>query len=1189
MDPDSQNIKNNIKQSLQAFVGETPLPQAARDFFGTIGYDSDRTFTLDGAPKTFFAQFPHPSGKSTQSEKDFIRKVDAVHLIFQLANDDLAEQDNLFNKGFDKSKHNSFMFVAADLAEQQYTRSDYATLTREISKRFAMPVFVLFRRTDFVSLAFAHRRPSRKPGHHREVLDKVSLLRDINCHKPHAGHLSILADLTFAKRCEWITQNHSTVTFDGLYKALLAELDTKELSKRFYRELLEWFNWAVAEAKFPPAQKAENHVIRLITRMLFVWFVKEKELIAEELFAAHQVKKLLKKFGDNHGDYYRAILQNLFFATLNTEIHKRGFSAAQPKTHRNFNLYRYADLMQDKDALLALLNKTPFINGGLFDCLDSEEGIKEGGYRIDCFTDREQQGKDLHIPDKLFFDEQRGLLPLLGGYKFTVEESTPIEQEVALDPELLGNVFENLLANYNPETQETARKQTGSFYTPRAVVDYMVDVSLLAYLGDKVTPSDGDANRWQERLRYLLDYASVSDDAAKLFKPQEKKKIVGAIANIKVLDPAVGSGAFPMAVLHKLSLVLSRLDGQNKLWRKLQKGIAMQKTDAAYNEKDDAKRKARLNEIDNTFKCYSEDFGRKLFLIQNSIFGVDIQPIACQIAKLRFFITLAIEQGAKPNEDNFGIKPLPNLETRFVAGNTLVGVAQSVVARMLVSPKVEKTQAELKEIRERHFNANTRQQKIDCTEQFKQKKRTLADELKRANFGDDEADKIAAWDPFDQNAVAGWFDPEWMFGEKDGFDIVIGNPPYIRQERIRAYKPAFMRFYGNTYTGTADIYVYFYECGINLLKDKGYLCFITSNKWMRAQYGEKLRRFMKPRLMQIIDFGGHQIFDNATVDTNILLYGKARADATFNYGFQLPAISEQPLYAMLRDDLDAKIYILQPPNILAIKRKIEANGIPLKDWDVNINYGIKTGYNEAFIIDTAKRDELIAQDPKSAEIIKPILRGRDIQAYELNWAGLWMIATFPALNINIDNYVAVKNHLLNFGKNRLEQSGKITNGIKARKRTSNKWFETQDQIAYHTEFGKEKIVYSETLNRNKFFLDNEKYYLEKTSFMLIGEDLKFLLSVLNSKFFLFTYKSMFSSVTLGYEGFQLNKHAFEKYPIPKISAEKQQPYIALVDKILAAKEKDSSADISQWQREIDNLVYELYGLTKEEIDIIETS
>ena len=1165
MDPDSQNIKNNIKQSLQAFVGETPLPQAARDFFGTIGYDSDRTLTLDSAPKTFFAKFPHPSGKSTQSEKDFIRKVDAVHLIFQLANDDLAEQDNLFNKGFDKSKQQSFMFVAADLAEQQYTRSDYATLTREISKRFAMPVFVLFRRTDFVSLAFAHRRPSRKPGHDREVLDKVSLLRDINCHQPHAGHLSILADLTFAKRCEWITQNHSTVTFDGLYKALLAELDTKELSKRFYRELLEWFNWAVDEAKFPPAQKAENHVIRLITRMLFVWFVKEKELIAEELFAAHQVKKLLKKFGDNYGDYYRAILQNLFFATLNTEIHKRGFSAAQPKTHRNFNLYRYANLMQDKDALLALLNKTPFINGGLFDCLDSEEGIKEGGYRIDCFTDRTQQGKDLHIPDKLFFDEQRGLLPLLGGYKFTVEESTPIEQEVALDPELLGNVFENLLANYNPETQETARRQTGSYYTPRAVVDYMVDVSLLAYLGDKVTPSDEGADIWQDRLRYLLDYASVSDDAAALFNPQEKKDIVRAIANIKVLDPAVGSGAFPMAVLHKLSLVLSRLDGQNKLWHKLQKEIAMQKTDAAYNEKDDAKRNARVNEIDNTFARYSEDFGRKLFLIQNSIFGVDIQPIACQIAKLRFFISLAIEQGAKPNEDNFGIKPLPNLETRFVAGNTLVGVAQSGVTRMLVSRKVERTQAELGEIRERHFNANTRQQKLNCVKQFKAKQRTLADELKRADFGDDEADKIAAWNPFDQNAVAGWFDPEWMFGKKDGFDVVIGNPPYINVERLPQSMRSYIFSQYKTCVMRTDIYVAFMERTLSLLRQNGTMLFIIPAPFCVQNYGTKMRTYLVENhsIKSITNARNFRVFQNANVSNIVLHVQKSQNDGKTvirNY-------SNSQDFVVMRDDgftVHQEVFLqmkscrfeTQPHVFLSwkIREAIWKNARPLQDI-CYIAYGARLNHR------TEKIGKSRYITPISESGFKPFIEGRDIGRYVFT-SSKWLDykpdehynSMFPAL------FESEKLVLINIVSDRLRFA-----------------YDNKGHYNSHTVINCVRL----DLLVNEAYRPLVSFIQGKDIAFAEKFDYKFLLSVLNSSLMNWYFLSFVS------ENLHCYPNDTKELPIPNVIKSKQKPLIKLADKILAAKEKDSSADISQWQREIDNLVYELYGLTKEEIEMVE--
>ena len=1184
MDPDSQNIKNNIKQSLQAFVGETPLPQAARDFFGAIGYDSDRTLTLDGAPKKFFAQFPHPSGKSTQSEKDFIRKVNAVHIIFQFAEDDIVKQSDLFNKGFNKGTHHSFLFVAADLAEQQYTRSDYATLTREISKRFAMPVFVLFRRTDFVSLAFAGRRPSRKPGHDREVLDKVSLLRDINCHQPHAGHLSILADLTFAKRCEWIRQNYSTVNFDGLYKALLAELDTKELSKRFYRELLEWFNWAVAEAKFPPAQKAENHVIRLITRMLFVWFVKEKELIAEELFAAHQVKKLLKKFGDNHGDYYRAILQNLFFATLNTEIHKRSFSVARRKTHRNFNLYRYANLIKDKGALLAHLKKTPFINGGLFDCLDSEEGIKEGGYRIDCFTDREQQGKDLHIPDRLFFDEQRGLLPLLGGYKFTVEESTPIEQEVALDPELLGNVFENLLANYNPETQETARKQTGSFYTPRAVVDYMVDVSLLAYLGDKVTPSsDGRANRWQDRLRCLLDYADPFDEAAESFSTQEKKDIVRAIADIKVLDPAVGSGAFPMAVLHKLSLVLSRLDGQNKLWRKLQKEIAVQKTDAAYDRKDDAERDARLKEISDTFTNYSKEFGRKLFLIQNSIFGVDIQSIACQIAKLRFFITLAIEQGAKPNEDNFGIKPLPNLETRFVAGNTLVGVAQSRVTRMLVSRKVEKTQAELMEIRERHFNANTRQQKLDCTKQFKQKQRTLADELKRADWGDDEADKIAAWNPFDQNAVAGWFDPEWMFGEKDGFDIVIGNPPYVRQRAI-AYKERLATEYGDFYRGNADLYTYFYHCGVNLLRDNQHLCFISANKFMRAGYGESLRQFITEQTTPqiIIDFGELPVFD-ASTDPAIILTRKTKpakgaklTAAVIKESDDIPRLPQAVHnlgFSMLVKDLSADAWTLENSTTLKLLGKIRHAGTPLKELaGVEIHYGIKTGCNDAFFIDKETRERLIGEDKRSAELIKPLLRGRNIRKWQTKPIDSYLL--FVQHGCAIDNYPAIKKHLQGYKEQLIRRSTP----------PANLWYALQASIAYSADFEKPKIVYPDTALEMRAMLDTGGRYLANTCYMVSTAD-KYLLGVLNSSLMDYYYRCRFSSLgdTFNRGRLRFFEIFMREIPIVEPSRKDRKTIEGLVNKIL----KDSySKKVADMESEIDKIVYRLYGLTEKEIEMV---
>ena len=367
------------------------------------------------------------------------------------------------------------------------------------------------------------------------------------------------------------------------------------------------------------------------------------------------------------------MLQNLFFATLNTEIGERRFSEQTSDDHRNFSVYRYRNEIAEPDALLDLFARTPFINGGLFDCLDDFDGVKAGGVRIDCFTDNAGQRSDYSIPNSLFFDEDSqnpGLISLFNRYKFTVEENTPAEQEVALDPELLGKVFENLLAANIPETSETVRKQTGSYYTPRPVVDYMVSEALVGALALKTQRDDRDGESWQAKLRDLLDYDDAFNDADDLFSPSEKAAVIRAIANIRTLDPAVGSGAFPMSILHHLTLALRRLDPDNRLWEGFQREHALEESGTAYEAATQQERDERLAEISETFERYRDsDFGRKLYLIQNSIFGVDIQVIATQIAKLRFFISLAIEQQAAPTADNLGIKPLPNLETRFVAAD----------------------------------------------------------------------------------------------------------------------------------------------------------------------------------------------------------------------------------------------------------------------------------------------------------------------------------------------------------------------------------------------------------------------------------------------------------------------------------------------------------------------------------------
>jgi hypothetical protein len=358
---------------------------------------------------------------------------------------------------------------------------------------------------------------------------------------------------------------------------------------------------------------------------------------------------------------------------------------------------------------------------------------------------------------------------------------------------------------------------------------------------------------------------------------------------------------------------------------------------------------------------------------------------------------------------------------------------------------------------------------------------------------------------------------------------------------------------------------------------------------MRAGYGEKLRQFFveKTQPIQLIDFGGHQVFESATVDTNILI---CKNKNSISEGLQACRIEKdfdgtQLKNYFLKNKMNLQNLSEQAWNIADkqsqdIKSKIEKVGKPLKDWDIQINYGIKTGFNEAFIIDQATKDWLVAQDSKSSEIIKPILRGRDIKKYKANFANLYLICTFPTLKIDIEKYPAIKEYLLSFGKERLEQSGKK----ESRKKTGNKWFETQDQINYYENFEKEKIVYPETTLQSSFYYDKSGIYLDKTVFFMYGKHLKYLLALFNSVFFEWSYKKLYSSISLGSNGFQFNKHAFEKFPIPELSISAQSPFIALVDQILSFKKLGKSTQTLE--SELDLLVFDLYGLNASEIDIV---
>ena len=888
------DIRDSIRTELR-FISGHDFSSSAQKLLDVLGYKSQRTLpNQTGKVDDFINMFPaylpgDRNERNTKSDEILHGSIHHLRFLYQLTDDEITADKGQISlpifeiNEFDQGWAKSFIFVVAELKSESYPRGKYAQFTREINRRFSQPVVVLFKTTsDLLTVAFVHRR-EHKRNPERDVLGNVSLIREIDPKRLHRAHLDILSELSLYECLQWIDAKKQKRNFDGLLAAWLDKLNTDKLNQKFYKELFDWFNRAVDESRFPTDEvrtlSGEEHVIRLITRLLFVWFIKEKGLVSDELFNEATISDVLVNYKHESGDsYYRAILQNLFFATLNTEIDKRGFSKETYTTHRNFSLYRYQREIREQDKLLALFAETPFINGGLFDCLDSEEGIKEGGYRIDCFSDVHY--KKLSIPNRLFFDDY-GLFPLLNRYKFTVEENTPIEQEVALDPELLGRVFENLLAAYNPETRDTARKQTGSYYTPRAVVNYMVDEALVASLAEKAIPKDGDMDYWQDRLRYLLDYKDDFSDANELFEIEETESILKVISGIKVLDPAVGSGAFPMGILHKLTLVLQRIDPNNRRWQALQKERAKRKVDEAFETRNQQERDAELLEISNTFERYSSDFGRKLYLIQNSIFGVDIQPIACQIAKLRFFISLAIEQEPDQKADNFGIKPLPNLETKFVIANTLLGLDRPKQAVMgHADEAIIKLELKLNVNRERNFHASTREKKRLFRKVDAKLREELAAELKKSGFPLESANKIVLWDAHDQNAQADWFDPEYMFGITSGFDIVICNPPYVeaRSNLISAaqktsYYNQVNKDWDESLQRGSDLLIYFYARSPKFMNSSGYGCFITQNAWLNTDYGKKFQNFSirKISFHKIVDTSSKFFSDTKSQNINAVV------------------------------------------------------------------------------------------------------------------------------------------------------------------------------------------------------------------------------------------------------------------------------------------------------------------------------
>ena len=702
---------------------------------------------------------------------------------------------------------------------------------------------------------------------------------------------------------------------------------------------------------------------------------------------------------------------------------------------------------------------------------------------------------------------------------------------------------------------------------------------------------------------------------------KEKQDLVSCIYHLKILDPACGSGAFPIGILQKLVFLLNQLDPNCRVWI----DTILKAVDPLYKQS-----------IQDSLEKESSNYIRKLDIIKRCIFGVDIQPIAIEISRLRCFLTLMVDTKADATKENLNITPLPNLEFKFVCANTLIripssnnnGVENDVFQETTFQDSFlncvqkyynqtgndkENTKKEIIALIQGEANTNIKsiESQIETIEKFKKigatEAKTIAEKEKQLSPLKQKKELWESYLNLFKNKTVGFFDTPLFFPSvTNGFDIVIGNPPYIQLQKLKEnnVQANLERQSYKTFEKTGDIYSLFYEKGLSISKKQtGILCYITSNKWMRASYGESLRKYFLEYTPTLLVDLGSKVFDTATVDTNILLIQNSNIPQsikaitikdTIKKILNLEQYVNTNALSIPHNTLDAtgkQGWFIGTKAEIALKDKIETIGKPLKEWDVKIYRGVLTGLNEAFIINQDTRDKLIAEDPKSAEIIKPILRGRDIKRYGYEWAGLYMICTFPALKLDVDNYPAIKKHFINFGKEQLEQSGKnLQNGKKSRKKTGNKWFETQDQIAYYPEFEKEKVVWAETDQALNMSLVGKGFYLQKTCFMIVGNNLRYIEAVCNSKIIQKHIKNQASQ--LGEKGFSLTKDSVSKLPIPPITSSNQSIVTkieTLVQNILDQKEKEKEADTTSLENEIDSLVYKLYDLTEDEIKVVEGS
>ncbi|MFY8186359.1 MAG: Eco57I restriction-modification methylase domain-containing protein [Flavobacterium sp.] len=872
------------------------------------------------------------------------------------------------------------------------------------------------------------------------------------------------------------------------------------MNKKFYEEIATAFYSLIGgkvsinkkevsfDAKLQlPSTPVENRkvyqefAVRLIGRTIFCWFLKNKKsdsgvpLIPEEWLSSNMVASVNN---DQH-NYYHSILEKLFFLVLNKK-HEDRKPYVLPNNHEF----------------------VPFLNGGLFEAQDDDFFPKDSqGIHSQNFA--------LNIPNQWFSD----FFETLEQYNFTIDENTINDFEVSIDPEMLGTIFENLLAEIDPDTEKSARKSTGSFYTPREIVDYMVEQSLLQYMSP-LAP-EGGIEQLEKMLRDEIEENP--------FDQKTTEKILQALSDIKILDPACGSGAFPMGVLHKIIALLKKLDKGAVWWKAKQ----LEKIDNALVRKT---METKLNQANS-------DYIRKLGVIQHSIYGVDIQPIAAEISKLRSFLSLIIDENIDDNhpDGNRGIEPLPNLEFKFVTANTLIGLEAEKQQTSFDFGETEELQKQLQQLRSNYLQA-TPQEKENLKQQFEKLQTQIYKNELKAGGQNKRAQQLAAWKPF-SNESSAWFDSDLMFGVEK-FDVVIGNPPYIqlsKSNNISDDQKKYLKTRYKTSAGRLNAFIFFIHNALEKLNSTGQLVYIIPNTILTQEYYSYTREIILKNfhLIEIVNYESMP-FENAVVE-NVTLFIQARTNDNLDVKITSDNLKEVKLLKEVNhsDFLFQDNFSFNFKSNDTIDNIFNLGGILTLGSICNVNQGI-----------ALKGDKSLSlREHNANKKFYKLLDGKNINKNLINWTGIY-------LDYSLDRIHSCKRKDI---------------------------FESE-----------EKLFFRRVSENLVFAYDDEQYFALNTLVVVnlkpgFNFKIKYLLAILNSSLINYVYKNKYKSTKKVFSEIQAN--SVEKLPIRSISETEQYKFVSLTNLIL--ENRKQHLDTAELETKIDIMVYKLYELTYEEVLVVE--